>query len=387
MDTINYRCSDLRSFGSFLYFSNLFSKKGPLLNMSCNYNSLASNFVAKDEKINFDSVLPELIRDLTDASKSQDIPDIRDWFSKVLHYNVSGGKNVRGLNVIFSYKLLSSDINAENIKLSYVLGWCVEMLQSFFLVIDDVQDESETRRGLPAWYKLEEVGTASAINDGMLIEQGIYKILKMYFKDKPYYVDLVELFHDTTLKTLYGQGLDLMTAKWGHKRNFDRFTADRYFTIIKYKTAYYTFHLPVALALNMAGIRDKTVHDASKTVLLEIGKFFQIQDDYLDCFGDSDKTGKIGNDIKEGKCTWLAVNALNLADSHQSNVFHQNYGSDDPVKVAAIKQLYVDLKLPEMYKTYEEEANRNIMHSVHNLKGVPHDIFTNLMKILYKRIS
>lgn len=61
--------------------------------------------------------------------------------------------------------------------------------------MDDVMDGSETRRGRPCWYRKNNLGVA-AINDGILLESGIYQLLRKHFRDKPYYVDIMELFHD-----------------------------------------------------------------------------------------------------------------------------------------------------------------------------------------------
>lgn len=166
----------------------------------------------------------------------------------------------------------------------------VLQLQGFFLVIDDIMDGSETRRGAPCWYKNENVGL-SAINDGVLLENGVYSLLRRYFKSHPCYIPAFELFHDVTLKTAMGQSLDNMAMK-GNKPNLDMFTMNTYNSIVKYKTAYYSFHLPIALAMYLANYYDPEQHRQAKTILLEMGQFFQIQDDFLDCFGDPDVTGK-----------------------------------------------------------------------------------------------
>src|SRR5690349_19806364 len=73
-------------------------------------------------------------------------------------------------------------------------------------------------------------------------------MLKKYFRNKPYYVDLVELFHETTYDTELGQLLDLTSLKPG-QLDLTSYTLERYKLIVKYKTAVYSFYLPVVLAL------------------------------------------------------------------------------------------------------------------------------------------
>lgn len=107
-------------------------------------------------------------------------------------------------------------------------------------------DGSPLRRGQPAWHTLPDVGL-TAINDSIMVEAGIFHILEKYFSDKPYYNWLTKLFHDVIFITSLGQSLDIQTSKM----NVLDFTMDRYKAIVRNKTSYYTFYLPVALAMHM----------------------------------------------------------------------------------------------------------------------------------------
>jgi farnesyl diphosphate synthase len=69
-----------------------------------------------------------------------------------------------------------------------------------------------------------------------------------------------------------------------------------------------------------SGIRDPELKRQVKTVTLEMGHFFQVQDDYLDCFGDEKVTGKIGTDIQDCKCSWLFVVAQQKASAEQRKI-------------------------------------------------------------------
>ncbi|XP_065204418.1 farnesyl pyrophosphate synthase-like [Planococcus citri] len=345
--------------------------------------------VAKDESKEFMDVFPDIVRDLTSAGRHPDIPDANNWYAKVLEYTVPGGKKNRGLTVVTAYRVFCppAELTPANIRLAHVLGWCVEMLQAFLLILDDIIDGAEMRRGYPCWYQLHE-NKNIAINDGVLVENGIYVILKKYFRDKPYYLDILEACQDAIFKTSMGQLSEiLMCRTFQETRKFDTFTIDRYNTITKYKTSYYSFHLPVALSMYMAGINDPEVHRQVKYILLEMGHYYQIQDDYLDCFGDADEIGKLGfNDIKEGKCSWPIVVALQRATAQQKQTLEKCYQSADPENMQTVKKIHQEIGLPSIFATYEEQVHKSIVDHIQQLpRGIPEEIFFKMLDKIHAR--
>ncbi|KAJ0751397.1 Farnesyl pyrophosphate synthase 2 [Helianthus annuus] len=114
--------------------------------------------------------------------------------------------------------------------------------------------------------------------------------------------------------------IDLITTLVGEK-DLSKYSLSIHRRIVQYKTAYYSFYLPVACALLMSG-EDLDKHEEVKNVLVEMGTYFQVQDDYLDCFGAPEVIGKIGTDIEDFKCSWLVVKALELSNEEQKKFLH-----------------------------------------------------------------
>ncbi|KAK6133172.1 hypothetical protein DH2020_033062 [Rehmannia glutinosa] len=241
--------------------------------------------------------------------------DSRQWVDRMLDYNVPGGKLNRGLSVIDSYKLLKegNDLIEDEVFLASALGWCIE------------------------W-----VGMI-AVNDGIMLRNHIPRILKKHFREKPYYVDLLDLFNEVEFQTAAGQMIDLITTIEGEK-DLSKYSLPLHRRIVQYKTAYYSFYLPVACALLMAG-ENLDNHVNVKNVLIDMGIYFQVQDDYLDCFGDPDKIGKIGTDIEDFKCSWLVVKALEHCNEEQKKILFEHYGKANPADVAKVKAVYNDINL------------------------------------------
>lgn len=347
-----------------------------------------------DNKQYFLDVFPDLKKELSVDDIPKDLrPHLSGHIDRCLQYNVPDGKLNRGVAVLSTYQLLASkeDLTQENIRLAAILGWTVEFLQAFFLVADDIMDHSQSRRGHPCWYKVEDIGL-TAFNDSLLLEACVYTILSRHFKDKSYYNDVLSVMMKISKFTIMGQYLDLSSAKKfeskrGSVDSLDHFTLERYKAIVKYKTSYYSLYLPVVLAMHMARIKDEKLFKLAERILLDMGHYFQVQDDYLDCFGDPAVTGKVGTDIQDGKCSWLINVALTRASQAEKLELVTRYGSSAEEDVAWVKSLYNDLGIPKIYSKYEEDFYGDITEMIQKIEGdtCPQLVFTNILDSIYKR--
>jgi len=300
-------------------------------------------------------------------------------------------------------------------------------------------DSSVTRRGQLCWYKKPEVGLI-AINDAFLLESAIYFLLKKHFKGETYYVDLLELFHDVTYQTEVGQLIDLITAPEDHV-DLSKFSLDKHRLIVIYKTAFYSFYLPVALAMYI----DKIPHsypsptpspnysseikpyDIALDILVQIGEYFQIQDDFLDYYIPAEQLGKVGTDILDNKCSWVVNTALavldttdatssstpasyllsgsnpafvkarsNLTPSRKTEIraiLDANYGRKDAEKEAKVKAVFNEIGIKDIYEEYEETIYKQLIDKI---EGIPEsegkgghilrkDVFKMFLSKIYKR--
>lgn len=305
----------------------------------------------------------------------------------MLEVNAVGGKCNRGMSVPDSVSLLlNKELSEEEYFHAATLGWLIELLQAFFLVSDDIMDGSITRRGKPCWYRQEGVGMV-AINDAFLLESAIYTLLKKHFRSHPSYLPMIELFHETSLQTEFGQLCDLLTAP-EDVVNLDNFSLEKYTFIVIYKTAYYSFYLPVALALHQLNIATPKNLKQAHDILIPMGEYFQVQDDYLDNFGLPEHIGKIGTDIQDNKCSWLVNKALEIATPEQRKVLEEHYGKKDKAHEAEVKKLYDDLKLEKIYEDFEEKSVTKIRALTAQLdesEGLKKEVFDEFLQKIYKR--
>ncbi|KAH0835750.1 farnesyl-diphosphate synthase [Lanmaoa asiatica] len=371
----------------------------------------------------FEGVFERLRDELVDHMKGENMPaEAVEWYRRNLDFNVPGGKLNRGMSVVDSVEILKGrGLTDDEYFKAALLGWCIELvrfcslyssgcsfhpagacvqLQAFFLVSDDMMDQSITRRGQPCWYRLEGVGNI-AVNDSFMLEGAIYHLLKKHFRSEPYYIHLLELFHDTAFQTEMGQLVDLLTAPEDHV-DLSKFSLKKHAFIVQYKTAYYSFYLSIALAMRVCGVPEsydvngQTVrpYALALSILLPLGEYFQIQDDFLDYAGTPEQIGKIGTDIVDNKCSWCINVALAVATPEQRVVLEENYGRKDGEKEGRVKEVYEAVGLRERYRVYEESAKERIdglIAGVPEPEGTPEggvlkrEVFTAFLSKIYKR--
>ncbi|XP_072748541.1 farnesyl pyrophosphate synthase-like [Anoplolepis gracilipes] len=291
------------------------------------------------------AIWPDIVRDIMDSKILEILRETSKWMEKVLQYNVPGGKKNRGLTLVYTYKLMapSDQFTEDNIRLARILAWCVEIMHAHFIVLDDIQDQSLLRRNQPSWYCYNDK-RLTTITDSLLLKGAMYVLIQKYFKGKECYVDILETFQNVSEK----------------EKNV--FTNNK--------------------------IKDPKMLKEMETILLEIGNFFQVEDDYLGCYEKSEVFGKDNTDIQEGKCTWLIVNALKRAILEQPKILEECYGVSDPEKVECVKQLYNELGLPNTYSIYEEETYNLLKTYIQQIShSLPHDLFLKLLNKIYHRKS
>ena len=171
------------------------------------------------------------------------------------------------------------------------------------------------RRGKLSWWK---VGSSKCYNDGIILQQLSHKLA---YNLRPGIAAKVAL-HSTVSKylTAIGQRLDLEYES----SNPSLFNHTLYEQIVFHKTSMYTFYEPFLYGILLADLNEeeecKLIKQAKQVCEL-IGLYFQIQDDFLDCFGSKHEIGKDGTDIVCGKRTWLIVEAMQHASPEEVNFY------------------------------------------------------------------
>jgi len=198
-------------------------------------------------------------------------------------------------------------------------------------------------------------------------------------------IDLI--VRKTGFQTEMGQLIDLITAP-EDSIDLSKFSLRKHHLIVVYKTAYYSFYLPVALAMLFVGITSEALFAQAKAILIPLGEYFQVQDDYLDCYGSPEMIGKIGTDIMDNKCSWNVNVALASCTPEQRKHLDENYGRRDSECEARVKAVFAEVDIPGKYAQYEQETYEKInmlIDEVPEDQGLKREVFRAFLRKIYKR--
>ena len=145
-----------------------------------------------------------------------------------------------------------------------------------------------------------------------------------------------------------------------------------YKRIVASSVCYPRYVLPVQLALHLAGLNGDKVHDQAQKVLNDIGFLAEMTGDFADCFYDES-----GTDIQDGRMTWLLVNAYHRGNPQQKAILEQNYGIDDPENIAAVRQVYEDIKLKKMVSKDIDQHREEMMAQIQHISALSKDTLSS----------
>ena len=255
-----------------------------------------------------------------------------------------GGKRIRPVLCLLGNELFS-DLHPD----AFLAAKAVELFHNFSLVHDDMMDEANLRRGQPTVHTKYDANTALLVGDIMVIRA--YEYLQPIQSN--HLSKILGLFNQTAREVCEGQQLDMDYAKRS------TVSIEEYIHMITLKTS-----VLLAASLQMGAIIGGAgEHNCSH--LYEFGKklgiAFQIQDDYLDAFGDAAVFGKdAGGDIKQNKKTFLLIRALETANPEQLKALNALLTSDPEDKVeqvlAIFKACKVDAWAEALKQKYMQEA-------------------------------
>lgn len=238
-----------------------------------------------------------------------------------------GGKRLRPVLTLMTSEVFDGSVTeAMNAALS------VEVFHNFSLIHDDIMDDAPLRRGKETVHEKWDLNTGILSGDAMLILA--YQLFENY--EPQIFRALAKLFSKTALEVCEGQQYDI------DFETRDDVSIAEYLKMIEYKTA-----VLVGAAMKMGAIVAKASEE-DQNLIYDFGRFlgvaFQLQDDYLDAFGNPETFGKqVGGDILENKKTYLYLKTLELGDdAEKSNLLEAMSSASiaNEAKVEKVKALF-----------------------------------------------
>ncbi len=262
-----------------------------------------------------------------------------------IHYVLAiGGKRIRPALCLLAYQLFNSEELSHEI-IYPALG--LEIFHNFTLLHDDVMDSADIRRNKPTVHVKWDANTAILSGDAMMIKS--YQYMSMCPKES--LPKVLEEFNKLALGVCEGQQYDM---DFEHRNDV---TVDEYLEMIRLKTSVLIAgSLKIGAIVGGASIEEMNL---LYTFGENIGIAFQLQDDYLDVYGDVASFGKsIGGDIVNNKKTFLLLQALQKAEGslkEELEMWLKVTDLNNPQKVDAVRAIYDRLNIRELSQNLMNE--------------------------------
>jgi len=246
-----------------------------------------------------------------------------------------GGKRIRPV-----LTLMVVDLFEGNVEKAVGAAYGIEMFHNFTLMHDDIMDKALFRRGFQTVHKKWNENTAILSGDAMLLLANQL----MLEVDDDILREVMVLYNKTGLLVCEGQQYDM------NYESEKRITTNQYIEMIRLKTA-----VLLGGCLKLGAVMARTTSSNKELIDdfgVNLGISFQIEDDYLDSFGDFEKFGKnIGGDILSNKKTFLLVKAYEMADAQTQKeldfwINNQHYQAEEKIK--AVKEIYTKLNIDRL---------------------------------------
>ena len=259
-----------------------------------------------------------------------------------------GGKRVRPVCVLMGNELFA-DINQD----AWQVAAAIELFHNFSLIHDDIMDKAPLRRGMQTVHA--KYGDATALLAGDVMFAQAYDYLTRI--DLSYVQKIIKLFNQTSKEVCEGQQIDMDFEQ------MQNVVMEQYIQMITLKTSVLlAASLQLGAILGGAGEGNQQhIYSFGKN----LGIAFQIQDDYLDAFGDPEKFGKqIGGDILSNKKTFLLLHALEVATANQKKEIDTLISTNPTDKVEKMLTIYKDCKVDEWAKELKEKYYKTALKNL-----------------------
>ncbi|RVE48312.1 hypothetical protein evm_007063 [Chilo suppressalis] len=343
-------------------------------NSSFSYTSY-KKIISPDIESKFKSSLRDIVDDICLRRSYLSFAEVKDKIFKAAEYNANNGNNPSGIILLHSYNILDGTASLATTASheAFVLAWAIEMLHSCDILDGLKQSHGDQTRNR------SHVDTCHNAN---LLRSFSYTMLE----DKCCsHRDILKFFNKGFLYMALRNHTDLYLTTKSKVDKFVDFNLKNYELLSEYKTAYNTFKLPLLLSMQLTRVSDDMLLASIDKIGSDLSKLHQMKEEYEDCFGGESKTYRsAGVNIQRGKCTWLAVTALERCTSAQRIVFNSCYGSDEPAHVERIKLLYERLGIPQLYRDEQGDLCERIMQVAESIEesGIPLELFSKLLDVM-----